>query len=369
MIARHGGELLAVDHPTTTLEELFLRIVRESDLHPGRRRVAETRQARGPRARRARRQPRSEPSGRPRSRHDGPDARARAGGRPAPSDSRRRDRLVDRARTGSIISSAMHPLNSTRPGPASAATRSFLIHVRARSPFPRSGRQAVRRDASGLAAPTLIAWLFVLRRAGVTIDAHGGLLGGLITWLKVVSLFCLLGWVVSWLVDRASRSGRSASGSWLDIAALVALVGGRRRPCCSASWRRPSGSRSTRSAAISVVDAARRWPACVVFFLWVEAALWATIRRLGRGGRPGRPAGHPPGARAGPGRRVRDPCGVEPGAARRRSRSPTWRDGAHLRRPDGRDVHGLRRPAAGGSAWCSARSSRSAAGGSTRSPG
>ncbi len=41
VISRHGGELVAVDHPTTTLEELFLRIVRESDLHPGRRRVAE----------------------------------------------------------------------------------------------------------------------------------------------------------------------------------------------------------------------------------------------------------------------------------------------------------------------------------------
>jgi ABC-2 type transport system ATP-binding protein len=40
VIARHGAELLAVEHPTTTLEELFLRIVRESDLHPGRRRVA-----------------------------------------------------------------------------------------------------------------------------------------------------------------------------------------------------------------------------------------------------------------------------------------------------------------------------------------
>jgi ABC-2 type transport system ATP-binding protein len=39
VVARHGAELLAVDHPTTTLEELFLRIVRESDLHPGRRRV------------------------------------------------------------------------------------------------------------------------------------------------------------------------------------------------------------------------------------------------------------------------------------------------------------------------------------------
>ncbi len=41
VIARHGGHLVGVDHPTTTLEELFLRIVRESDLHPGRRRVAD----------------------------------------------------------------------------------------------------------------------------------------------------------------------------------------------------------------------------------------------------------------------------------------------------------------------------------------
>jgi ABC-2 type transport system ATP-binding protein len=41
VIRRHKGELMGVDHPTTTLEELFLRIVRESELHPGRRRVAE----------------------------------------------------------------------------------------------------------------------------------------------------------------------------------------------------------------------------------------------------------------------------------------------------------------------------------------
>ncbi|WZO97574.1 ABC transporter ATP-binding protein [Isosphaeraceae bacterium EP7] len=41
VLGRHGAQLLAVDHPTTTLEELFLRIVRESDLHPGRRRVGD----------------------------------------------------------------------------------------------------------------------------------------------------------------------------------------------------------------------------------------------------------------------------------------------------------------------------------------
>lgn len=41
VIERHQGNLVAVDHPTTTLEELFLRIVRESDQHPGRRKVVD----------------------------------------------------------------------------------------------------------------------------------------------------------------------------------------------------------------------------------------------------------------------------------------------------------------------------------------
>ncbi len=40
VIQRHGGDDVTVDHPTTTLEELFLRIVHESELHPGRRKVA-----------------------------------------------------------------------------------------------------------------------------------------------------------------------------------------------------------------------------------------------------------------------------------------------------------------------------------------
>jgi ABC-2 type transport system ATP-binding protein len=37
VIKRHGGELIGMDNPTTTLEELFLSIVRESEAHPGRR--------------------------------------------------------------------------------------------------------------------------------------------------------------------------------------------------------------------------------------------------------------------------------------------------------------------------------------------
>ena len=37
VIARHGGELLGIENPRTTLEELFLSIVRESEARPGKR--------------------------------------------------------------------------------------------------------------------------------------------------------------------------------------------------------------------------------------------------------------------------------------------------------------------------------------------
>jgi ABC-2 type transport system ATP-binding protein len=39
VIERHQGQLLNVEHPTTTLEELFLSIVRDSEARPGRRAV------------------------------------------------------------------------------------------------------------------------------------------------------------------------------------------------------------------------------------------------------------------------------------------------------------------------------------------
>jgi ABC-2 type transport system ATP-binding protein len=37
VIQKHGGRVEALGHPTTTLEDLFVRIVEESKKHPGRR--------------------------------------------------------------------------------------------------------------------------------------------------------------------------------------------------------------------------------------------------------------------------------------------------------------------------------------------
>ncbi len=37
VIKRHGGEMISMGNPTTTLEDLFLNIIRQSEEHPGRR--------------------------------------------------------------------------------------------------------------------------------------------------------------------------------------------------------------------------------------------------------------------------------------------------------------------------------------------
>jgi len=37
VIERHGGKSISMDNPTMTLEDLFLKIVREGEAHPGRR--------------------------------------------------------------------------------------------------------------------------------------------------------------------------------------------------------------------------------------------------------------------------------------------------------------------------------------------
>jgi ABC-2 type transport system ATP-binding protein len=37
VIERHEGQVQSIGNPTTTLEELFLHIIRESESHPGRR--------------------------------------------------------------------------------------------------------------------------------------------------------------------------------------------------------------------------------------------------------------------------------------------------------------------------------------------
>src|SRR5262245_10632837 len=63
-------------------------------------------------------------------------------------------------------------------------------------------------------------WLVIFGEPRMTVP---GLLGGLINWLKIISLFSLLGWLSAWLIT-AFKERIVAQGSWLDFAALGALI-------------------------------------------------------------------------------------------------------------------------------------------------
>jgi hypothetical protein len=125
----------------------------------------------------------------------------------------------------------------------------------------------------------LVEWLFVFGEPGVTVNQFGLIVAGLITWLKVVGLFTLLAWVLSWVIS-AYKTRLKARADWLDIAGLLAVLG------------------SVSSIALNVLQASGRiklptiqgipvssWLVLVCFaviLIWTERALWAAMIRLGK---------------------------------------------------------------------------------------
>lgn len=123
----------------------------------------------------------------------------------------------------------------------------------------------------------LMLWLLLLGEPGFT---QPGLIGGLITWVKIISLFCLLGWVVSW-VAVALKERTAARGNWLDIAALAALIGSIAAMVVHVMESTGRITQIYKLAGIPVVTLLA--VGCgLVIFVWVEAALWRTIGKFGQ---------------------------------------------------------------------------------------
>jgi len=128
----------------------------------------------------------------------------------------------------------------------------------------------------------LVRWLYLFGEPMQTIYGTSWLamlLGGLLTWVKVVGLFCALGWIVSWLATGV-KERVIARGGRLDIAALASLVGGVGTVLL---WVLEQNHRVpvTRLAGqLTVGVLAAVW--FTVLFLWAESALWRTVGRLGR---------------------------------------------------------------------------------------
>ena len=126
----------------------------------------------------------------------------------------------------------------------------------------------------------LVHWLFLWGEPSFTANDYGPVFGSLITWFKVVGLFALIGWLLSWVV-AAFRGRNQARADWLDIAAAVAIGGCLLSVVLDTlitSKQLPEmGIRGVTAPTILAL-------ACGATILaWTERALWSAIRRFGRG--------------------------------------------------------------------------------------
>ena len=121
--------------------------------------------------------------------------------------------------------------------------------------------------------PSWLLWLFTWGEPSVTV---GGPAGGLMTWLKVLGLFCLLGWVLSWIVAALKEQSGRARGL-LDLAALGALIAG-----AVATLLGVIASAGQLIAPLQRVPIFLGTAAALVLLVWVEAKLWSILRRRWR---------------------------------------------------------------------------------------
>jgi hypothetical protein len=126
---------------------------------------------------------------------------------------------------------------------------------------------------------TMFKWLYL---SGDPTFTTTDLLGGLLTWLKALSLLCLVGWIVAWMVIGLKERvvGR---GSWYDYLGLAAVI------------------LTPLVVMLRVLESVQRIPVytvplvpslqsttlltlvCVFLYAaWIEVAIARTIRRLGR---------------------------------------------------------------------------------------
>lgn len=123
--------------------------------------------------------------------------------------------------------------------------------------------------------PAWLLWMFVWGEPAFTVD---GTLGGLITWLKVVGLFCLIGWIGSWVVAAIKNPppGRRQAFGLMDLGGVLGIALG------------------LVAALLGVMVATKKIPenlrsgppilgltAAVLVVLWAESKLWSILRRQG----------------------------------------------------------------------------------------
>jgi hypothetical protein len=128
------------------------------------------------------------------------------------------------------------------------------------------------------AVPAVLQWLYAWGEPAIMVPS---LLGAIMVWLKIVGLFCLLAWVLSWVVAAIKEPALKRNRAF-DIAALAALG----LALVTSLLRVLEANNRIRPVSIGTVPLVLALAALagLVVFLWLELQLWGSIRRLGRGG-------------------------------------------------------------------------------------
>ena len=126
-------------------------------------------------------------------------------------------------------------------------------------------------------ALNLLAWLYLA--SDLRVGVRDSLVGGVLTWFKVISLLCLVCWVAAWLIIGV-KERIIGQGRWFDYVGLAGVI---LTPIAVMLRVLEEANRITayRVGGYSVTTVAAGL--CVLcFFIWAEVATWRTIRRVGK---------------------------------------------------------------------------------------
>lgn len=122
----------------------------------------------------------------------------------------------------------------------------------------------------------ILSWLQVFGEPQITLP---GFQGALLGWVKVVGLYCLMGWVLAWIVKAYKEQRSIAKSRVIDVIGLIGLVGF----AATVLWQILIGFQRAPNPRLLGFPIVGWLTGLAVFlvFVWIERAVWAAVVRLG----------------------------------------------------------------------------------------
>jgi hypothetical protein len=146
--------------------------------------------------------------------------------------------------------------------------------------FPLFAQAQPSATPPGLPAwlAAFLEWLYVFGEVSVTVN---GVWGPPLTWLKVVGLFCLVGWVGSWVLNSARQRGMAPPVRQSTLIAILVAIGLGVAATLLQVLAQTNRLKLVPIAGFSVSQLLGLACGFLIFVL-IERALWSNIRRTGR---------------------------------------------------------------------------------------